>query len=219
MQASTNNLSVSELKPISYLPPANSAGSLVGVQEIETASASLKFGSTAVVKKNAEDNFTLSSGDLLITVTKPIVVNCDGYKITLEPGTIAMFSKTSKSLKVHDLWETKSASIDAFVGKRRVDISAGQELIVSASNTQVTQEMRLDQIARRRISIYDISKSDAASRSEISIVSLVQSNPLLWQLFHSKRPADKALSEKLIKMAACLTQATTNHGPYSLSSR
>ncbi|GEM_PF-3525576 len=58
-----------------------------------------------------------------------------------------------------------------------------------------------------------------AITSEVSLVSLLQSDPMLKMLRRSMAADDRAMTGRIEKMAACLMQATMRHGAYSAGSR
>jgi hypothetical protein len=216
--ATADNLA-DHLQPIAYRTPTNSMPPVSTLRELSSKGAVVKFNSSSQVSMDADDLFTLSKGDLLVTTTKHTVIRCGKYHVAIDPGTIALISMSGNTMKVHDLWESKGSSMHVYAGPKLVSMTVGQELIVSGTESPIAQEMRKDQIGRRRVHMYQLSKAEAAAQAEVSIVSLILCNHLLSEVFHSKQAADHSLSEKLIKMAACLTQATATHGPYSTSSR
>jgi hypothetical protein len=75
--------------------------------------------------------------------------------------------------------------------------------------------LKADTVGRRRIRSFDVAPGQSITRSEISLVSLLQNNEVLSKLLNSKNSSDRALAAKLLKMAACIQQVTGGHGSYA----
>jgi hypothetical protein len=91
---------------------------------------------------------------------------------------------------------------------------AGQEIIVGPNDGSVDAIIKSDGLARRRV-VTDVQGIYTISRCEFSPLSVLAKNNIVSSLLNSKENTDRALSAKLMKMAACLMQATASHGAYS----
>ncbi|MBX9685226.1 MAG: hypothetical protein K2X27_00915, partial [Candidatus Obscuribacterales bacterium] len=105
-------------------------------------------------------------------------------------------------------------SISQFVGDRHVKIGAGQESILSRDKEAILATYKRDAVGRRRVQHFNLTTSTLAT-SEISIITLMASSPVLSAVAGSKDAENKELTAKLLKMAACLQVAVGAHGNYS----
>jgi YVTN family beta-propeller protein len=182
---------------------------------VSTESAIVKATGHAVFDASEPGVVSLSSGDILLEANKATIVRAGKYVLTVEPGTIVEVANSGKVVKVRDVWENGNKSIHAYAGNQSLSISVGEEVMLAESNGLITQEAKVDPVARRHVRIFTMPNQHSAARSEVSIVSLIQNTELLSHLRVSQDATDKAILDKLVKMAACLAQTTANHGPYS----
>lgn len=76
-----------------------------------------------------------------------------------------------------------------------------------------------DAIGRRHIVNHDLGGKHEIISSEVSLESLIENSHVLRQIILSDKDFDRSLVERMVKMAACLMQATRDHGTYSLMNR
>lgn len=114
-----------------------------------------------------------------------------------------------------NLFENSANAVRACTSGRMINLTVGKQLMMGPSSAHVTRALGSDPIARRRSMYFDLPGGKGASRCEISLVSLLQNAPVLTSLLKSADANDQILKERLIKMAACLAQTTSTHGPYT----
>ncbi len=132
--------------------------------------------------------------------------------LELQPGAVVLINRAGDGeiTSVRNLWEPDSGKVLFRHGDRRVVLSAGEELLVSATKDFKNPD---DNIGRRRLHRLNISA--AVVHSEFSISSLLQSSKLLREIRLSKNKEDQVLESKIKKMAVILSIVTASHGPYS----
>ena len=81
------------------------------------------------------------------------------------------------------------------------------------AGVQTYKALQSDRVGRRRVNGVIAEDGQTLIRSEVSLVSLMQRSVLLRSLIMSK--ADRALTDKLTKTAACFMQVTGGHGSYA----
>ena len=133
---------------------------------------------------------------------------------TITPGTIALISVVDGVTKVRNLWEKGNGTIRQSVNGKYVDICAGQEAILGPSEAVVNKALMRDQVGRRKMRNIDVPGGMRMARAEVSLVSLMQNVNFIADMVASNNPADKALGDKLVKMAAVMQHATAKHGQY-----
>jgi hypothetical protein len=210
--ATADDDDVETLKPVAFAQ--SSTGGVNGA--LRTFS-----GGTALIKHNGKADFAtdnqvvnLKSGEILVCADKDTVVKTGACQLNISGGTIALIANEGGIIKVRNLWEMRAGTIREIVGDKFFDVAAGQETIISPDEAHLHQSLERDQIGRRKARMLDIPGGLKLSRSELSMVSLIQNTDMLSVLVNSENSADKALAGKLIKMAAVLTQVTARHGQY-----
>jgi hypothetical protein len=101
------------------------------------------------------------------------------------------------------------------VGQHSVQLSSGDEAVVSDHETTNFDLAGQDDIGRRSIRVTKLADKLSFALAEFSLIQAVEREPMLYRLFHSHDSHDKLVRERLIKMAAVLNIVTGRHGRYS----
>jgi hypothetical protein len=201
--------------PISFTSATHiSAGKYL--QSLDTGSLSVKHCGDAQVNISGSQQLSFSKGTALFVANKPTTIKLKNHIVMMQANTIAIISIKGNIVKVRNLFEAANNSINTSTGKSSVALAAGQELVFSTEDTGLMQQVKSDNIARRRIKTVEMPTGHNLMRSEVSLLSLLQNEPVLKQLVVSETEHDQALLQKLIKMTACLNQVTAGHGAYSV---
>lgn len=164
------------------------------------------------------DGIVLNGGEILVEADKSTDIKVNNYTIGLKPGTVALVSFNHKRVKIHNLCENNLEAMTVDNGKNSVSVSAGQELILScgigSTPSELSAEMKSDGIARRRVHLLEAKFGSTGAISEYSVVSLAASNKCVKHVMLSHEAADKAIKERVLKMAACLMHVTGSRGAY-----
>jgi hypothetical protein len=204
-----------------YLPIAYEQQIATKVNEVlslTTDSATLKY--TGATKLSVEQNgvVDMSNGSVLVSAAKSTILKCGEHLVSVDPGTLAIVTNNNGVVKVSNLWEASAASVRTYSSKKMVPLHVGKQIILGSNSYDVTSAMKSDPVARRRSFFFELPDGKGAARSEVSIVSLCQTEPILQKLLKSTQSQDQSLAEKIVKMAAVLAQTTANHGPYQTTS-
>jgi hypothetical protein len=210
-----NTIDSPALRQVSYLPNGTTiANADSSLHTVVSDTATIRLNETSALQIENAGVLSLTKGEALISANKQTIARCGNYTVNISADSIVFLVANEDTVIVRNLW---SASDDtAYIGKRTMPIQAGQEIIVGNDMDQVSKVLRTDKIARRKVKIFDLSQAGSVARSEISIVSVMHNSRILSRLLASGDAGDRALVEKLKKMAACLAQTTVSHGPYSV---
>lgn len=182
---------------------------------VSVGTALVEYSPSTQVSAKEIGVVSLDYGEAMVIASDDTIVNIAGHQVSVEGGTIAHISLEDGVVKVRNLYEQSpgSTGVNAFVNGQQISTSAGTEIIISHDADTLTESVRRDSIGRRLMQSFDVGDAKVAT-CEISLVSLVPNSDLLPLVLHSKQKHDRAIADKLIKMAACLSTATSNHGPY-----
>ncbi len=197
--------------PVAFTPVTTTPGIFM----ISVGTALVEYSPAAQLSAKEIGVVSLDSGEAMIIASDDTVINTGGHQITVAGGTIAHISQEDGVTKVRNLYEQTPGSkgVRALVDGQLVATSAGTEIIASFDANALNESVKKDAIGRRQMQSFDVGGAKVAT-CEISLVSLVPNSDLLPLVMHSKQKNDRAIAEKLIKMAACLSTATSSHGPY-----
>jgi hypothetical protein len=203
------------LMPVGYFVPESNQIAYANMPSVEIDSAKLFHGPKTRFTIDGDDIISLASGDALVEASEPTVINCFNNKLYMSPGTVALLSNRDGVFKVINLYEIHCGSIKILIGKKHFNLCVGQEVLIGKDITSSNCLANDLPIGRRRTRNIKLKNGLELVRSEYSHVSLMQQHDLLSKLMHSPKKDDQKLADKLIKMAACITQTTSKHGPFS----
>lgn len=158
---------------------------------------------------------TLNNGEAVVASHRQTLVkagNCDVY---VTSGTIAMVTRQGDVTTVRVLYDNSADSVRLVHNGKIFALTAGQEAILGPANGAVNASMKADLVGRRRVRLIDLPDGYSLARCEVSLVSLMQEVDVLKRIVNSKEGSDKALLEKLVKMAAVVQQTQMSHGNYA----
>lgn len=205
------------MKPIAFSESTGASGKL---RTFTTHSALVKHDGNASIGFDHPTIMQLRDGELLISADKTTVVKTPHSTVTINPNTIALISVGDKVTKVRNLFEQGHRQIRQVVGGAYVDIAAGEESILGWDQSGVNRALSKETIGRRKVRGIEVPGSGMfMQRAELALPALMQQENsfLLSDLVNSENPADKHLSEKMVKMAAVLQQVTAKHGQYMMT--
>jgi hypothetical protein len=166
----------------------------------------------------------LPQGEVLMDTRSGRTIRVPGRTIEVQPGTLVMVQYVNHVLRVYNLCESKSTSVNVFSKQnanstRAISLSAGQCLEIAASENSTQPGEPLCQrlpytIACRNVKTWSESKF-RLSLAEFSLVSLASGSTVLQQMVRGRETNDKATATKLFKLQAALSLVTGNRGSYS----
>lgn len=104
------------------------------------------------------------------------------------------------------------------VGKHGTHLKSGDEAIITGQDPTYQQLVGSDEIGRRRFRMSKVGAGETSmALSEFSLVHVVEREPIVYKVIHGSSRDNRALRERLLKMAAVLNLVTSRHGPYTVS--
>ncbi len=204
----------SPIVPIAYTTGSNAIiGSALRSLATDTAMIKETRGTKLVMEKPGVVN--LRGGEALVAASRATLVRTGDSLVSVAPGTIALVSNENNIVKVRCLYDNSAHSVKLYAGSKLMTLSSGEEFIIGAPDESINTALKSDPLGRRKIQRYDLNKDISLLHTEFSLVSLMQNNLILGELLKAADADDHAMAEKLVKMAAVLTQVTARHGAYS----
>ncbi len=205
--------SLKTLKPVAFSSSSGATRALLGrLSSLRTEMAVIKHRGAEMELKG--DKVNLLRGEALVIADKKTVVITGDSHIVIDVGTIALISTDSLVTKVRNVWEPKRGSLRQFVGKNHVDVGAGQESLLAKDEKTINTVVSSDLVGRRRVRHVKLENKQV-STSEVSLITLMASSPVLNALVKSEQDQDAYLTSKMLKMAACIQAVTGSHGNYT----
>ena len=141
----------------------------------------------------------------------------NGHNIAFAAGTSALIAKRGHVSKINVLSDSHRAAVAVNVnGAHKVVLTAGQTVTIGSDKDAAFA--RLGMIARRRVQQTDLQNVSILVCEE-SPLSVIENSGTLTQLLKSSAKSDRQISNNILKMAACLTVVTAQHGLYSQERR
>ncbi len=162
-------------------------------------------------RKKGSGEIELLDGTLLIDAAEPVIISSPLSRIQFEKGTLAVLRVRNGAEHVMQLLQSSNVLYGRHAGK----LSCGDEGFIADHAPEVREILFEDGIGRRRVRTDELSNGLHLTITEFSLVQAMEREPLLYSFLHSGDKRDKALKDKLIKMAAILGVATARHGQYS----
>lgn len=195
----------------SILPPVASAS----ISRLSTETAEFMQSPGTILDDNPEVGAViLHSGNTLIGSLKPTCVKVHQHALMLNTGAVALLTKKDDLTVVRLLCEDRSGSAYLIVGRKHIRLLPGQEISLADSVSTISKQISDDAVPRRRFHLYALSSGGFMNMCEFLPSSVMGRDELLRIVLHSNESADRVLSRRLQKMAACLTVATGSHGQF-----
>lgn len=166
------------------------------------------------------DTIKIDDGDALINARQNLRVVVGGFPITIKSGTLSMVCDHGNDVKVRNVYESQSTSIEVSVGKHHcVGLQVGHELIIVPQRGSISKALSSEPVGRRRVHHSEVPGGYSLVNCEVSLTSLMQNTDLLAQIMRSEDKEDRSINSRLMKMAAVLSMVTIGHGNYSMLGR
>jgi hypothetical protein len=131
----------------------------------------------------------------------------------LKPETIVLINHGKSSVQIQVLWDKSDHSAKLISDKDEFNLSCGEEAIIGFEEISFVDAFAADHLARRRVEGIKLTDKVTGVHSEIDLDEILLNNRILLNLFKAEGN-NSDLLKKLVKMAACLEEATAQHGDY-----
>jgi hypothetical protein len=202
------------MEPISFSQPS---GPNKGVHSFTTRTAIVKHNGKASIGFEHPTVMKIDDGEVLVSAEQQTIVKTPHSLITINPNTIALITvEGNKVTKVRNLWELGNRDIRQTVNGNYVDIAAGEESVLGWDQVGVSKSIAKDSLGRRKSRGIEVPGGMYMQRAEVPLTTLMQpeNSAFLSDLVNSNNAQDRALANKLVKMAAVLQQVTAKHGQF-----
>jgi mucin-19 len=154
----------------------------------------------------------LKRGEIFLDAARTVEVSTDLFTVAATRGALVSVRSFQGGAYVRACGTAGSVSVR--VGRRIIELSSGEELLVTNHKPQPYEIKPADGLARRN------SRSAAAEShlyttiSDFAIVSMLSSSSSLSPVLHSLDPLNKRLIDRLLKAAASVDAVFGKRGPY-----
>ncbi len=218
MAPESSTSALSEFSPVSYVTGGMAAA--VHINTLGAPTASVRYTGKSSVAMESPGILNFTDGEIMVSATAKTLVKAGPALIHFSPGAVAVLSLRNGMLKVRNVYEKAGTGIKACLpGRKCLGVQAGQEIILGPKGLTLTKALSDEPVGRRRLTSVDLPTGHTFICSEISLSSFMQNSSVLSQVMRSPNPADRALAEKIMKMAVCLSVVTSSHGNYSITSQ
>ncbi|GEM_PF-2659843 len=206
-----------DFRPISCVFPAAASRQPVTAAGIASADGAIfRHAGSAIVIRRAAGRFDFTAGEALVFATRPIAVNLKSCDVAISGGSVVLVARERSLTRIRIIYDRSARSLTVRLpGGPTVTASVGQEVVVAPDGEAVRAALRSDRIGRRQVRIFALPDGSAVGRCEVSLTALIQDNMLLRLLSGSRDHTDRAITSRVLKMAACLMMSTQSHGLYS----
>jgi len=171
-------------------------------------------GATGAQYEIDGENLKLLGGDVLVEVIQPLKIAAPRLKMDAKKSLL-LFKLDESSERCLVLWDDSARAVKAESQKRSIHLGAGDEIIASDTEPRYTDISRVYDVGRRRIQVHQVGPKNYLTKTEFSLVHVLDNVPLVHELSVSTDPHDRAWKERLMKTAAVLGVVTNKHGSYA----
>jgi hypothetical protein len=182
---------------------------------LQTDTAEIRYAGRARGIRTQGSEVSVSNGETLLWCLKDTTVLAGDCIVHIRAGTAAIVLHEGAVVKVRNLWESRAHSIRVLIGNKSTQIAAGQEMAVGRNDGTLAQSLQTDRTGRRGVNLVALDREKSLVRGEVSLVSLLQNSRVLRHVLRGSNATDRALADKVMKMAACLMQLTAQRGVYA----
>lgn len=181
---------------------------LLGKIESHYAATVSDDGEISVV---SPEEIALRAGSALIEAKDTITVSSGQFKTTLKKGSLALFRMEGTTARCFMLLGTAKVHAGEKVHAAPI---AGVEVVLFDHLPDNHELLYRDELGRRNPKTHKVHDNLYLSTSEFSLAQSLDREPLISALAHSREPRDKALKNRLLKMAAVLNMVSAHRGHY-----
>lgn len=165
------------------------------------------------------DKLLLDAGEMVVEALHPGVIATPLSQIYVKTGSVILCQVQEGIEYIFVLSDSSPQSTSIIVNKRHAKLDQGVEAIVSDHQANYKELGGPDDIGHRAMRMHMLGNNLFLLICEYSLMDALQHNRLLIGIKNSDAPADKALSEKLLKTVAVITSVTGKRGAYTNSGK
>ncbi|MBX9722948.1 MAG: hypothetical protein K2X81_16215, partial [Candidatus Obscuribacterales bacterium] len=222
---------VTAFRPISYtcvLKPAIAAATSFDSDESSTAKVLahmfvpgcdgaqiLAAKSTEGIKHAGSKNFaelSFSRGEAFISPQIDTTIHTKYADVDARGGSLLAINLESNGLRVSNCGASNDVSIK--IANKKINLSAGEEILISAEEIKHTHVSKADGVGRRGIKHYQFAEKLYVSTCEFSIFTMLSSTQHLQSLRHPNSAIERKIANRMLKMSSALETVTRYRGAF-----
>jgi hypothetical protein len=206
---------------------ANDAGAVATIFTHEGAQVMTAQGVTNGYEPHVQKSLTparrtpavarLNSGDLLINLSCDTNIRTHFGDIHAKKGALLSASMQGRQLRIAAL--TGPGHVTVVTGGKTIELSLGQELVVSDRPLDSDDLSKADGVGRRTFRTITLGSGLYASVCEVSLISLISQAEHMEAIRHPHTALEKKIAAELIRSAAALQVVTQGRGGYQARPR
>lgn len=201
-------------RPVASTTPAAMLP-ILNLTAIEKSGFSVRHNGGAQLNAVSDNELHASRGAFLIVAHKPSSIKLGDCTVLQKAGTITQITVNDDLIQVHSLVDNRADSVRVISAGKHFSLQAGTEFCLSKNKESVHSAFN-DGLGRRETISHKMSNGNLAVSSYISVPSILAQNEILRSMY-KKNESERALVQKVMKMAVCLEFTLGKHGPYKVN--
>ena len=196
----------------------NSSGRNDSVHTAQFAGATVKYIGHLKMFQDETGVLTLTSGEALVLASAPILLKVIDHILSMDRGAAVLVDRQENTAIVRNLYDRYRNAVRIISGGQSLPLAPGEEATITPEELSFWSLATWDGVGRRRIETIQLANHQKVTRSEVSLVSLIEHNAVLFNLLKGGDKTERTFAKRLTKMSACLMMTTGNHGAYTVPS-
>lgn len=188
-----------------------STGRTDSVQTFAAAGVVMRYLANTRIDADKLGNLTLANGEVLVDTSRDVSLKAGSWIVSMQRGSLALIKWQDGMLTVRDIVDNGANSVVVMRGTSTMALNPGVEAVCG---TRAGDFIHKDGLARRNVKTEQYAGNMEIAHGEISLVSLAANHRLVSSVLATPGAEERAIRERVIKMAAVLTQVTASHGAY-----
>ena len=187
-----------------------------GIHYLHVGDTTIQHLGNARVTADKSGQINLLEGEILVCPASSISVQAGSVRISFVSGSIGLVSFKNGSVGARNAYASGNQLVAVDLSGKHFGLNPGEELIVAGTDPGVSSMLKAEPFGRRKVIRTKLPTGEHLCHSEVSLISILQLDQLLKRVCRDGNERDKAMKDKIVKLAAALMHATGSHGQYSL---
>src|SRR5262249_55331091 len=145
-------------------------------------------------KLNRTGNIDVTDGSAFLVVPTTHIINTPVGKVIAQKGSLLSLDSQNGKMRVRAC--SGFGAITVVAAKKKVSLTTGQEILVTAHRPDKRDALPSDGVARRNITAHAMDEKFTAVVSDFSIPSMIMSNPHMQALRLPLTAEEKRVTSK-----------------------
>jgi hypothetical protein len=220
---------VADLRPISFISPADSAARGATTLSVDGAStavgnrsgftketlASFQASGVQAALGTSSKSVILSRGSVLFAPEQDITVDTTAGRIAIGANAVVLVIAMHNGVAIYDLHDAHAGDVFVTSAKHTITMTPGRHLVLTHQGIPAYEHVNpLEVIGHRNLKMVDLEGGLRQFSSDFSLVSALNGLCPLMAMKHSSNPRDAKVVEQMMKDAAILMQTKGSLGGY-----